>query len=66
MLHMLQRLYMNVARVCSKYFIYFRHILQVLYLDIAYVEMAKLQVYVLNVSCVSNVCYNCFILVLQK
>ena len=50
MLHMLQWLYTYVARVCSKYFICFRHVLQVFYLDIARVAMAILQMYVLNVS----------------
>jgi hypothetical protein len=36
---MLQRLYMYVSSVCSKYFIYFRHMLQVFHLDIAKVDL---------------------------
>ena len=35
-------------------------------LDVAYLAMAMLQVYVTNVSSVSNVCCNCFILGVAK
>ena len=54
MLHMLQWLYTYVAIVCSKCFICFRRILQVFYLDVAYTCM--LQVYVLNISVILNLC----------
>jgi hypothetical protein len=40
MFHMLQWLEMYVSNVCFKWFSYFRHILQVFYLDIAYVAVA--------------------------
>jgi hypothetical protein len=38
--HMLQWLYMYVASICFKYFRYFKSMLQVFYLDIAYVVVA--------------------------
>jgi hypothetical protein len=46
---MLQWLYTYVVRVCLKYFICFKRILQVFYLNIAYVVMATLQMYVPNI-----------------
>jgi hypothetical protein len=40
MLHMLQWIYAYVASVCSKCFTYFIRMLQVFYLDVAYVAVA--------------------------
>jgi hypothetical protein len=37
MLHMLQQLYTYVSSVGTKYFIYFKRILQVFHLDVAYI-----------------------------
>jgi hypothetical protein len=58
MLHMLHWLYTYVASVCLKCFIYFKRMLQVFYLDVAYVSTHThmLQAYVVNVSSVSDVC----------
>ena len=56
----------HVARVWSKCFICFRRMLQVFYLDVAYVAMVMLQIYVSNVSSVSNVCCNCVYLSVVK
>jgi hypothetical protein len=44
---MLQWLYKYVASVCSKCFTYLRRMLQVFYLNVAYI---------------TNVCFNCFTL----
>ena len=63
---MLQWLYTYVARVCSKCFIYLRRMLQVFYLDVAYVAMAMLQMYVSNISSVLDVCCNLFPLSVAK
>ena len=56
MLHMLQWLYTYGARVCSKCFICFRRMLQVFDLDVAYVAMTMLQMYVATVlsECYKN------------
>jgi hypothetical protein len=63
---MLQWLYTYVASVCFKCFSCFRRMLQVFYLDVAYVAVAihiLLQVHVPNVSPISEVCYSkCFML----
>jgi hypothetical protein len=62
----LKWLYTYVASVCSKCFNCFRLMLQVFYLDVAYVTVAIhicCKAYVLNVSHVSNVfCSKCFML----
>jgi hypothetical protein len=62
---MLQTLYMYVARVCSNFFIYFRRMLQLSYLDVAKVDLyvayiSMLPAYVSSVSGVSYICCKCF------
>jgi hypothetical protein len=65
MLHMLQWLYMYVAKVCSKCFIcFFRHKLQVCFLDVAYVSHICLQV-ILHMLAMAFKCFRCFASVLD-
>jgi hypothetical protein len=62
MLHMLHWLYTYVASVCFKYFSYFKHMLQVFYLDVAYVEVVihiSCKCMFVNVSFVSNISCKC-------
>ena len=73
---MLQWLYMYVASVCSKCFRCFRDMLQVFHKDVAKVDWdvayaamgysRMFQMYVLNVSSISDVCCKCFIWMLQN
>jgi hypothetical protein len=62
-------LHMYVASVCSKCFICFSRVLQLFHLCFAKIDpdvaIHILQVYVLNVSSLLDVCCNCFIWVLQ-
>jgi DNA-directed RNA polymerase subunit N (RpoN/RPB10) len=55
---MLQWLYAYVVSVCFKCFSCFKRMLQVFYLDVAYVtvHIHMLQAYVVNVLSVSNIC----------
>jgi hypothetical protein len=50
----LHKFHTYVATTCFICFICFRRILQMFYLDVAYVTMTMLQVYVLNVSSVQS------------
>jgi hypothetical protein len=66
MLNMLHWLYTYVVSVCFKCFICFKRILQVFYLDVAYVAML-IHIYckriIVKISSVLNVCCNkCFML----
>jgi hypothetical protein len=51
----------DVARVCLKYFVYFRRILQMFYLMLYMLQWLCCKYIFLNVSSVLVVCYNCFI-----
>ena len=75
MLHMLQRLYTYVACVCSKCFIcFFRHTLQVCLFECCIYFAMAFQAFLgvfrsvsdVSVSTFLNVCYKCFIWMLQK
>jgi hypothetical protein len=55
----LDGIYMHVANVCFKCFRCFIRILQVLYLDVAYV-CNGFQVFSRCFACVSNICCKCF------
>jgi hypothetical protein len=60
---------MHVGSVYFKYFRCFRDMLQVFHKDVAHVAMSytrMFQVYVTNVSSVLDVCYKCFIWMLQN
>jgi hypothetical protein len=67
-LHMFQWLYTYVTIVCFKYFNYFKRMLQVFYLDVAYVVVAYVAV-TIHVGCkcmfqiqpFSEICCKCFI-----
>jgi hypothetical protein len=66
MLHILQWLYMYVVSVCSKCFTYFKYMLQVFYLDVAYVVVVihicckrVFQLFHLVSICCSRCCSPC-------